>query len=428
MKNANMICIVVSLILAVSCGLAAQQPATPPQAPGSVALDAISWCSVLVSWQDNSADEESFIISRSEDALYTSVIEITTAANTTSFIDRGTLSENSTYYYRVRAVNSAGDSAESTGGNVTTLSEPAAATGTLVADHSVINWVRQGNLEIPAILAAKAALHIGYGHTSHGSQLTDGMTGLVGFADGTGCESQYTGTPGLFNWNRGGGGEALDLREGDGYGDGDLDHDAGYLASDWETNGHQQNWYLETREYLDNPANAEINVIMWSWCGQVSSQSEETMISNYLSLMEQLEEDYPDVTFIYMTGHLNGTGTEGNLHLRNEQIRQYCTDNNKWLFDFADIETYDPDGTFYGDHYPTDGCIYDADGDGTPEYTDETTPLDNDANWAYDWQDAHTEGTDWYDCGAAHSVSVNANMKAYAAWWLWARLAGWDET
>jgi hypothetical protein len=27
---------------------------------------------------------------------------------------------------------------------------------------------------------------------------------------------------------------------------------------------------------------------------------------------------------------------------------------------------------------------------------------------------------------AAHSMSVNANMKPYAAWWLWARLGGWD--
>jgi hypothetical protein len=35
-------------------------------------------------------------------------------------------------------------------------------------------------------------------------------------------------------------------------------------------------------------------------------------------------------------------------------------------------------------------------------------------------------GVDWYDCSSAHSEPLNANMKAYAAWWLWARLAGWD--
>ena len=37
-----------------------------------------------------------------------------------------------------------------------------------------------------AINQAKAMLHIGYGHTSHGSQLTTGMTGLITFANNGG--------------------------------------------------------------------------------------------------------------------------------------------------------------------------------------------------------------------------------------------------
>jgi hypothetical protein len=41
-------------------------------------------------------------------------------------------------------------------------------------------------------------------------------------------------------------------------------------------------------------------------------------------------------------------------------------------------------------------------------------------------QASHTEGVNWYDCSSPHSEAVNTNMKAYAAWWLWARLAGWD--
>jgi hypothetical protein len=48
-----------------------------------------------------------------------------------------------------------------------------------------------------------------------------------------------------------------------------------------------------------------------------------------------------------------------------------------------------------------------------------------DKNWAIDWQNSHTLNEDWYDCGAAHSQSLNGNQKAYAAWWLWAKLAGW---
>jgi hypothetical protein len=85
----------------------------------------------------------------------------------------------------------------------------------------------------------------------------------------------------------------------------------------------------------------------------------------------------------------------------------------KVLYDFADIESYDPDGTFY--EFPHDNCNY---------YESVSGPILG--NWAIEWQDSHTEGVDWYSCTSAHSQPLNANRKAYAAWWLWARLAGWN--
>jgi len=233
--------------------------------------------------------------------------------------------------------------------------------------------------------SAKAKLHIAYGHTSHGSQLTTGMTGLVDFKG-----TEYA-------WNNGGSNGALDLH------DGAMTGDLG--------NPDRTSWAGRTRTYLD--ANDDVNVIIWSWCGQVSSAT-ETDINTYLDLMTDLESDYPDVMFVYMTGHLDGTGLEGNLHIRNEQIRNYCEENDKILYDFADIETYDPDGTWFGDKIPNDACAYDTDNNGS-----------RDGNWAIEWQDSHTEGVDWYQCSSAHSEPLNANRKAYAAWWLWARLAGW---
>ncbi|MDP4224196.1 MAG: hypothetical protein Q8868_12875 [Bacteroidota bacterium] len=252
----------------------------------------------------------------------------------------------------------------------------------IIIDHTSIKLTA-----IPSewIQAAKENLHIAYSHTSHGSQLTEGMSGLVSFKGDS------------YAWNNGGTGGALDL------------HD--YAVAGDLGNPDRTSWASGTRAYLD--ANPDVNVVMWSWCGEVSDASEAD-INTYLGLMSGLERDYPKVKFVYMTGHLDGTGLTGNLHIRNEQIRKFCRDNNRVLYDFADIESYNPDEVYFGNKMPDDACAYDTNGDGT-----------RDGNWAIEWQNSHTSGTDWFNCSAAHTQPVNANMKAYAAWWLWARLAGW---
>ncbi len=245
-----------------------------------------------------------------------------------------------------------------------------------------------------ALQNAKDTLHIAYGHTSHGSQVTTGMSGLVGFANGGGKGLSLP--TNFFAWNHGGSGGALDL------------HDY-FMAGDLG-NPDRTTWAARTRQYLDNPANADVNVVLWSWCGQADTTAAN--IDLYLGLMNQLEAEYPNVHFVYMTGHVNGCATTGNLFLRNRQIRQYCLLNDKILYDFADIESWDPDGAYYGDKLVNDYCAYDSDGYGT-----------RDRNWALDWQNSHTLGADWYNCSSAHSLPLNANRKAYAAWSLFAQIA-----
>ncbi len=274
------------------------------------------------------------------------------------------------------------------------------------ADHTVVHQLWNGNIPESALQNAKTLLHIGYAHTSHGSQLTDGMNGLTAFANAGNCGDNYQNS--LLAINSSGAAGALHLFEGSGYDDGWLQGDAGW-------SGNQL--YNETREFLDDSDHASFNVIMWSWCGQLSGMSASDLRQGYLEPMAQLENEYPEVTFVYMTGHLDGTGVSGTLHQRNEQIREYCRTNGKWLYDFADIESYDPEGNYYLNKAANDACDYDSNGDGSL-----------DTNWAQGWQDEHAENEYWYACGSAHSEPLNANMKAYAAWWLFARIAGWDGT
>lgn len=246
------------------------------------------------------------------------------------------------------------------------------------------------------ITTAKSDLHIAYAHTSHGSQITTGMTGLVPFMNGLGHPND------LYAWGNNVTGR-LDLH--DGFVSGDLG------------NPDRTTWASRTRTYLDDAANSDVNVVMWSWCGQAGTASQAD-ITTYLTLMTALETDYPNISFVYMTGHLDGSGPTGNLNQRNEQIRNYCRTNNRILFDFADIESYAPDGAVnYMELMCNDACDYDSDGDGS-----------RDKNWATDWQSSHSENTDWYDCSSAHSQPLNANRKAYAAWWMFARIAGWNST
>ena len=121
----------------------------------------------------------------------------------------------------------------------------------IIIDHTSTD-IRQ--IPESAIEQAKTNLHIAYGHTSHGSQLTTGMTGLVDFANNGGLGLSLP--TDIFAWNNGGTGGALDLH------DYAMAGDVGYFPK----------WVNETRNYLDNPYNSDVNVIIWSWCGQVGDK------------------------------------------------------------------------------------------------------------------------------------------------------------
>jgi hypothetical protein len=234
----------------------------------------------------------------------------------------------------------------------------------IIADHRAV--AEFDSLPVWAVELVKTNCDLFYGHTSHGSQIVTGM-GLIREENG------------LFDYNNGPG--TLQMTE---YSD-DLGH-----------NG-DTTWVPVTRQRLDQ-AGSTINVVMWSWCGGCSDNTEEG-INIYLQAMSQLEQDYPHVTFIYMTGHLDGTGPSGNLYARNNQIRDYCASHDKVLFDFADIESWDPDGNYYPDE--SDAC-----------------------SWCSVWCAAHLCPT--CPSGCAHSHCFNCYLKGKAFWTMMARTQGWQ--
>jgi len=225
----------------------------------------------------------------------------------------------------------------------------------IVADHSSCTEFE----EIPASVIENitAGYRVYYGRTSHGGQVVSGLDYLV-------AENSLYALP--------------DLRE--------VSDDLGY---DGDTS-----WVADMRDWLDS--HTDYNVAMMAWCGGVSENT-DAGIDIYLNKMTELEGDYPGVYFIYMTGHLDGGGPDGLLYHNNNRIRDYCAANGKILFDFADIESYDPDGVYYPNE--TDAC-----------------------NWCYDWCDSYS------CCGGycAHSHCFSCYQKGRAWWTMMAEIDGWS--
>jgi hypothetical protein len=289
------------------------------------------------------------------------------------------------------------------------------ATGNHIANYTIAKDSVLRAIPDSYITTARTTLHVAYNHTSHGTHVSYGVYGLPGFKAGDATKFGVTVNAAASDPNK------LDFQDNQIVGD---FYDLSQADADWAA------WRNQVRTYLDNTANAKINVMLWSWC-DIAGHS----VPDYLNSMQTLINEYgpggakigsgagktrtTPVTFVFMTGHANGNANTGAGNPREQAklITDYCTAHGYFCIDYYSIDSHAMNDTYYED--VNDNAESDSYG----------------GNFYQDWQATHTLGVDWYNnrtspggtvaYGEHTTQHITSNRKAFAFWWVLARIAGY---
>jgi len=234
----------------------------------------------------------------------------------------------------------------------TPTTTPGPISGALIVDHHAAQAFDQ----IPdEWLESAREMTMHYAHTSHGSQIMSGLQALAAKDPKYSMTDITAGSspPSALNCSPG----SLCIYDGN--------PPETYITP-------EDYWSTEAgKDHTRDVANTGLfDFSMWAWCGQQSSNTEQT-VQQYLDTMDGFEQEYP--------------------FMRQDKI----------IFDFADIERYDPAGNYYPN--ADDAC-----------------------DWCTDWCNTHPEDCQDLPSSCAHSHPLQCKLKAQAFWWMMARLAGWD--
>ncbi len=291
-------------------------------------------------------------------------------------------------------------------------------TGTVfIADYSIAKESALRDIPVEYIDKARKTLHIAYQHTSHGTHVSYGLFGLQDYKDGDDILFGITNNHPADN--------KLDFHD---YALASYAEE-GEDASDLSRN--ETAFVQATRNFLDDPKNAAINVVMWSWCNIAGHDVDK----NYLPGMQTLIDEYGPggtkigtgpgqrenaVHFIFMTGHANKNDNVGDKkpYDQSKLITDFCNQNKYFCLDYYSIDTHDMNDNYWEDT---------GDNGNSDSYG---------GNFYQDFQDGHSPGDGYYEnkkapggsvtYGAHNTQHITANRKAFAMWWILARIAGWD--
>ena len=302
------------------------------------------------------------------------------------------MTPNTKYYIRAYATNSAGTSY----GNEETITTPEGnvlSGGQIIANHSIID--KYDDIPSYYLNEVKKMWFVLAGE-SHSEAYRTGLQLLESSYPNFSVNITESGIPEPYTNHY--------LRASSGTW-GDRDHETGWIYSYGE-----EDWYTSdvaitrTKSGISycNSHNLTISAIGFGWCYDPDITVGED-ISAYLNATQQYIDQcnanyYPTKVF-FTTGPLDEwfTGAFGyNNYLRYEQIRDYVAqDSTRILFDYADILSWDDDGT-------------------------QTTQT-----WDIYTYPAIT-ARNYIPVTTGHISNAGALRLAKAIWWMLARIAGWD--
>ena len=121
-----------------------------------------------------------------------------------------------------------------------------------------------------------------------------------------------------------------------------------------------------------------------------------------------------------MTGHAEENNNVGDQKPKNQAdtIINYCKAKGYFCLDYYGIDTHDMEGNYWEDS------------------SDDGNSTAYGGNFYADYQNSHELGVHYFEnkstpggsatFGAHNSQHITANRKAYAMWWILARISGWD--